>query len=110
MRVSLQKLDVNLFEQNIYDKGEACLVVFSRKSCHVCKEVVPVLEEMALKHGDKFGFYYVDVEEEKEVFERFSLKGVPQILFFHEGEYQGKVAGLVDEEEIEGKIAAMLER
>ncbi len=108
--MSLQKLDANLFEKNIYEKCGPCLVVFSRKSCHVCKEVVPILEDMDIKHGDKFGFYYVDVEEEKELFERFSLKGVPQILFFYEGEYQGKLAGLIDEEEIEKKIAAVLEK
>jgi len=107
--VSLQRLDAGCFEQYIYDNGDPCLVVFSRKSCHVCKEVVPILEELHEKHGDKFGFYYVDVEEEKELFERFSLKGVPQILFFNEGEYKGKLAGLVDDEKIEDKIAEMLE-
>lgn len=41
----------------------------------------------------------------KNPFQRFSLKGVPQILFFKDGEYQGKMAGKVKEEDVEEKIA-----
>lgn len=107
--MSLQPLNPNSFEEIIYDNGEPCLVVFSRKDCHVCKEVVPILEELAPKNDGKFGFYYVDVEEQKALFQRFSLKGVPQILFFKDGEYQGKLAGAVDEEKVSDKIAEVLE-
>lgn len=107
--MSLQQLNPSRFEEIIYDKGEACLVIFSRKSCHVCKEVVSVLEELQPEYVGKFGFYYVDVEEDKSLFQRFSLKGVPQILFFNEGEYQGKLAGHVEDEKVEEKIAEVLE-
>ena len=107
--MSLQPLNSNSFEEIIYDNEEPCLVVFSRKDCHVCKEVVPILEELAPEHDGKFGFYYVDVEEQKPLFQRFSLKGVPQILFFKDGEYQGKLAGAVDDEKVSDKITEVLE-
>lgn len=107
--MSLQKLNANSFEEFIYDNGEPCLVIFSRKTCHVCQGVVPVLEELQPKYEGRFGFYYVDVEEQKTLFQRFSLKGVPQILFFKEGEYQGKLAGAVEEEQVIDKIAEVLE-
>ncbi|MGI6226268.1 MAG: thioredoxin family protein [Peptococcales bacterium] len=107
--MSLQQLDSNSFEEKVYDNEEACLVIFSRKGCHVCQEVVPVLEELALNYQGKFGFYYVDVEEQKSLYQRFSLKGVPQILFFKDGEYHGKMPGRVEEEEIEEKVAEILD-
>jgi thioredoxin 1 len=107
--VSLKHLDVKSFEEIIYNKGEACLVIFSRQSCHVCQEVVGVLEDLVDQYEGKFGFYYVDVEEQKSLFQQFSLKGVPQILFFNEGEYQGKMAGSVEDEQIEEKIAEVLD-
>ena len=106
--MSLQQLNSNRFEETIYDNCEPCLVIFSKKTCHVCKEVVPMLEELYPQYEGKFGFYYVDVEEDKNLFQRFSLKGVPQILFFNEGEYQGKLAGNVEEEKVEDKIAEVL--
>lgn len=107
--MSLQQLDATTFEEMIYDKGKPSLVIFSRKTCHVCKQVVPLLEELQPKYEGKFGFYYVDVEESTGLFQRFSLKGVPQILYFSEGEFRGKQAGLVDEEKVEEKIAAVQE-
>ncbi|MEG6617279.1 thioredoxin family protein [Peptococcaceae bacterium 1198_IL3148] len=106
--MSLQQLKSDSFEEIIYDNCEPCLVIFSRKSCHVCKEVVPMLEEMKPQYEGKFGFYYVDVEEDKNLYQRFSLKGVPQIVFFNDGQYQGKLAGEVEEDEVEEKIAEIL--
>lgn len=106
--MSLQQLSATSFEENIYDNGEACLVVFSKKGCHVCQEVIPVLEDLHLKYLGKFAFYNVDVEKNKSLFQRFSLKGVPQILFFNGGDFQGKLAGKVDDEQIEEKIKEII--
>lgn len=102
------RLDSNTFEEIIYDNGEPCLVIFSRKTCHVCKDVVPVLEDLEPKYEGEFGFYYVDVEEQAPLFQRFSLKGVPQILFFKDGEYQGKMAGKVEDDQVEEKISEIM--
>ncbi|SHN59677.1 thioredoxin family protein [Desulfitobacterium chlororespirans] len=107
--MSLRHLDANDFEEVIYNNGEACLVIFSRKTCHVCQGVVPILEELQPTYEGKFGFYYVDVEEQKPLYQRFSLKGVPQILFFAAGEYQGKLAGAADEEKVIDKISEVTE-
>lgn len=106
--MSLEKLEADRFEEVIYDNGEPCLVMFSRKNCHVCKEVAPRLEEMQPQYEGRFGFYTVDVEEQKNLTQRFSLKGVPSIVFFNQGELQGKLAGDVEEDAVEEKIADIL--
>ena len=107
--MSLKQLNANSFDKVIGDDLEACLVIFSREGCHVCKEVVPLLEELQPEYLDKFGFYYVDVEEEKNLYQRFSLKGVPQILFFKEGDYKAKLVGAIDEDQVIEKIAELQE-
>lgn len=106
--MNFPKLDGNSFDQKVYDDEESCLVIFSRKDCHVCKEVVPMLEDFAESYEDKsIKFYSVDIEEQVLLYERFSLKGVPSILFFNGGEYQGKLAGKVEEEHILKKIKTL---
>lgn len=106
--MSLVHLNSSRFEEVIYHDGAPCLVIFSRKSCHVCQSVVPVLEDLQSKFEGKFGFYYVDVEEDKALYQKFSLKGVPQILFFKDGDYQGKLTGKAEEEDIEERITDVL--
>ena len=106
--VGLKNLNAVTFEEIIYDNCENCLVVFYRKNCYVCEEVVPMVEEIAEKYKDKMGFYRVDVEEERDLYSRFSLRGVPQLLFFKNGEYMGKLAGKLEEDQLEEKIEEML--
>ena len=55
----MEKLNDSSFEEIIYDDGEPCLVMFSRKSCHVCQAVHPKIEELAAddKYKGKFGFF-----------------------------------------------------
>ena len=105
----MQDLNANTFEEFIYDEGQPCLVIFSRKSCHVCQEVHPILEDIEEDYAGKgFGFYHVDVEDEKDLFNRFSLKGVPQVLFFNDGEFLGKMAGNKGEDAYRDKIEEIL--
>lgn len=105
----MEDLNARSFEEKIYDDGEACLVIFSRTSCHVCQEVHPILEEIEKDYAGKpFGFYHVDIEAEKDLFSRFSLKGVPQVLFFNDGEFVGKFAGKKEEEDYTNKIDEIL--
>lgn len=107
--MSLQHLDSSNFDEIIYDNAEPSLVIFSRESCHVCQGVVPILEDLQSKYNGKYNFYYVDVEEQKNLVQRFSLKGVPQIIFFKDGEFQGKLAGNIGDEQVEEKIAKVFE-
>lgn len=106
--MKLKPLDLISFEEVIYDSCEACLVAFSRKNCHVCMEVIPMLEELSEEYTGKFGFYSVDVEDQKDLYNNFPLRGVPSILFFEEGNYKSKLAGKVEEDQVREKIAEIL--
>ncbi|MDR1604887.1 MAG: thioredoxin family protein [Gracilibacteraceae bacterium] len=100
----LEKIDSNSFEQIIYDDATPSLVMFSRNNCRVCLAVRPVLEDLAPQYLGRVSFFYTDVEDDEPLFRRFSLKGVPQLLFFRDGNYVGKMAGELAEEDIEVKL------
>ena len=106
----MKKLNSNSFEELVYDEGDPCLVMFSRKDCHVCKAVHPKLEELEADedYAGKFKFYEVDVEASRPLFDRFSLKGVPQVLFFKNGEFLGKMAGEKDIDVYADKIEEII--
>lgn len=105
----MEQLNATDFQEKVYDDGEACLVMFSRKDCHVCQEVHPMLEEIAADYADaEFGFYNVDVDEQKALFQQMALKGVPQVLFFQDGEQVARLAGKQDEDAYIEKIDEIL--
>lgn len=105
----MKKLDQETFDEIIYDECEPCLVIFTRQSCHVCQAVKPKLTELEADYGDRFGFYMVDVEEQPKLFQRFGLKGVPQVMFFRDGEFTAKLAGEKDLEAYEKQIIQILD-
>jgi thioredoxin 1 len=106
--MGIAKVDSNGFDEAVYDNFETCLVAFTKKECHVCKDVFPRVEEIHGQFEGKMSFYSVDVEDEKDLYKRFSLKGVPQLLFFKDGEFEGKLAGDVDEDDIQEKIEELI--
>lgn len=102
--MSLNKLDGCGLEELIYDNGEGCLVFFHKNNCSACEEMLPVLEELKPQYEGKFGFYYVNINDNKEVINCFKLFDYPEVLFFKDGEYQGKLTGQFSKEEVEEKI------
>ena len=105
----MEQLNEVEFQERVYDDGEPCLVLFSRKDCHVCQEVHPVLEGLAEEYADQdFGFYNIDVDEQRDLFQKMALKGVPQVLFFKDGELVARIAGSQDEDKYMEKIDEIL--
>ncbi len=105
--MSIKSLDTKEV-MDVINKNEPCVVVLSRENCHVCQEVLPKIEDISEKFAGKLSFYYTDVEEDKSLLKQFSLKGVPQILFFKDGGFFGKLSGNVEEEDIEEKIEEII--
>lgn len=105
-------LDLNekLFFEKTTKNRETCVVLFSKATCHICQQVTPILEELERLYAEQpVSFYHVDAVTEKSLMERLSLKGVPQVLFFRQGEYRGKYAGIRETEAYKEKIDALLQ-
>ncbi len=102
----MDKLNKVAFEEIVEDDGETCVVLFSRKSCTVCKAVHPKLDNL---EGDypNIHFYQVDVEEQPSLMAKFHLKGVPQTLLFKNGEVVEKITGDTSEDNFADKIDAL---
>lgn len=95
----MKKLNSVAFEEYVENDGETCLVIFSRKSCHVCQGVHAVLEDLEADYKGKLPFYEVDVEAESGLFEKMMMKGVPQVVIFDNGEIVEKLAGSHEEDD-----------
>ena len=90
--ITVKKLNYEEFDEVIDDKAETCLVFFSRQSCSVCKRVHPKLEALEAEYPN-YSFYLVDVEEQPNRLVQFHLKGVPQTIFFVDGQMKRVITG-----------------
>lgn len=89
------------FDGLIYDDEQAAVILFHKDGCSACAEVSEKLD--ALGRNYHITFAGVNAVEERELFSRFGLKGVPQVLFFRDGRLINTLAGKHDiSEYVEG--------
>lgn len=87
--VTLNKADflskVYNFEKNqtqwVYEGDKPCIVDFYADWCGPCKQVAPILKELAAKYKDEIVIYKVNVDNEKELASAFGIQSIPTFLF-----------------------------
>lgn len=94
----MRKINEEEFDELIYDDEKKTVIFFHRKGCYVCEELSTLLEEMEEDYGTELSFAEVDVEEEADLFARFSLKGVPQTILFANGNLLETLSGRKEDE------------
>lgn len=73
----------------IYQGDKPAIIDFHATWCGPCKQLAPVLTELAAEYGDDIYIYKVDVDKEPEIASAFGIRSVPSLLFIpHEGQPQ----------------------
>jgi thioredoxin 1 len=71
------------FRQALADAGQGLVVVdFYADWCAPCRQLSPLLEEIARKHPDKAVFYKVNVDRNADLMRAFRITGIPHVMFF----------------------------
>ena len=82
------------FEELI--KNGMSFVDFFADWCGPCKMLGPVLEEVSKDYPD-IEFVKVNVDDNMDLAEKFSIMSIPQVFMFKDGEVIGKFGGYRDE-------------
>jgi thioredoxin 1 len=83
------------FDKALVDAGDALVVVdFYADWCGPCRELNPVLEEIARKHADKATFYKVNVDRNRDLARAHRVSGIPHVMFIRRGEAVHSIIGV----------------
>ncbi|WP_044641249.1 thioredoxin family protein [Risungbinella massiliensis] len=70
--------------QNFIESGKK-VVEFSASWCIDCKRIAPDLPEIEGQFQGKFDFAELDVDDAREVAEKYNVKGIPTFIVFQDG-------------------------
>lgn len=104
----MQEISQVDFSSKVEQAAKPVLVDFSAEWCPPCKMLKPVLERIALEYGEKMDFFGVDTDNNIELSQKFSISGVPTMIFFKDGKEVKKLVGFRDYDTLKREIESMV--
>lgn len=104
-------MEITITDQNfdeILKNNAVVMVDFGATWCGPCKQLAPVVEEIANDYAGRVAVGKADVEECPDVTARFRIRNVPTVLFFKNGEVVDKSVGSVPKNTLTDKLNALL--
>jgi len=100
---------VKTFTDSNFDedkKNGVVLVDFWAEWCGPCRRLAPIVDALAHEFEGRATVAKLNVDENPAIPERYSIRGIPTLLLFKEGELTETIVGLRAKED----IAKMIER
>lgn len=73
--------DYSTYPGNWQFKGDKpCIVDFHAPWCVYCKNLDPILEQLANEYNGKIDIYKVDIDQEPELEKAFNIRTIPNLL------------------------------
>jgi thioredoxin 1 len=88
------------FESDVVESKTPVLVDFWAHWCGPCKAIAPILEELAIKYGDKLKIVKLDVDSNPATPPKFGVRGIPTLILFKDGQVQATQVGLLTKTEL----------
>ncbi|MCK5052391.1 MAG: thioredoxin [Candidatus Cloacimonetes bacterium] len=117
-KVKPEHLTLETFKEKVFDfenetewnyKGETPAIIdFYADWCGPCKQIAPIMEELAIEYEGKVKIYKVDTEDQKQLASIFGIRSIPSILFIPKDEQPQMSTGALPKENFVQMIKEIL--
>jgi thioredoxin 1 len=95
------------FDQ-LLKSGEPFMVDFWAEWCGPCRMIAPLVEEVADEYKGRITIGKCNVDHERDLPAKYSVRNIPTLLFFKGGELAQRHVGALSRGDLKGKLDALL--
>lgn len=81
------------FDETINAASTPVVVDLWAEWCGPCKMIAPILEEIAVEHGDKIAVRKLNVDDSPTAARNFQVMSIPTLIVFKDGEPVKRLVG-----------------
>ncbi|MDD2488298.1 MAG: thioredoxin [Bacteroidales bacterium] len=88
-------LEINdsTFETIVKQSDKLVVLDFWAQWCGPCRQVAPIIDELAIEYDSRVVIGKVNVDESTEITSQYSIRNIPTVLFIKNGELVDKLVG-----------------
>ncbi len=96
------------FQAEVLDSERPVLVDFWAEWCAPCRALAPVIQQIADEHESRLRVVKLDVDSSPSTPAKFSVRAMPTLLFFRDGQVVDSLVGAVPKKQVDDKVQALL--
>ena len=88
------------FEPEVLQSDLPVLVDYWAEWCGPCKQIAPILDEVAREYDGRLKVAKINVDENRQVPARFGIRGIPTLMLFRNGNVEDTRVGALSKSQL----------
>lgn len=88
------------FDAEVLQADQPVLVDYWAEWCGPCKMITPILEEIASDYDGKVKITKLNIDDNTETPQKFSIRGIPTLMLFKNGNVEATKVGALSKSQL----------